>query len=64
MLQTLTTKEKFIEISPMMQNRPLKDSFCSYYGNKLNNFDSLIIPYKIIFANRMQVSLVKKEEQR
>ena len=47
-----------------MQNRPLKDSFCSYYGNKLNNFDSLIILYKIIFANRMQVSLVRKEEQR
>lgn len=63
MLQILTTKEKLIEISPMMQNRPLKDSFCSYDGNKLDNFDSLIILYKIIFANRIQVSLVKKEEQ-
>ena len=64
MLQTLITKEKLIEISTMMQNRPLKDSFCSYDGNKLDNFDSLIILYEIIFANRMQISLVKKEEQR
>lgn len=47
-----------------MQNRPLKDSFCSYDGNKLGNFDSLIMPYEIIFANKMQISLVKKEEQR
>lgn len=47
-----------------MQNRALKDSFCSHDGNILDNFDSLIIFYEIIFANRMQTSLAKKEEQR
>lgn len=47
MLQTLITKEKLIEISTMMQDRPLKDSFCSYDGNKLDNFDSLSSSMKL-----------------
>lgn len=53
LLQTLTIKEELVGIGRMMQNRPLKDSFHSYDGNKLDNFDSPFILYEIIFANRV-----------